>query len=120
MRLKRNISPLSSAGFDESWLTLLRRDILNGVEVTMRLYIYEITSHADEQKPDTYDFTTSIAGAWHWATQGQAEQARRLFEDIGIIIHPSLGASAPCTDFRVERRPEGGFAISCEHPFVTA
>jgi len=85
----------------------------------MRLYIDKITSHADEQKPDTYDFTKSIKGAWQWTTQGQAEQAQRLFEDIGIVIYPPLGGNAPCTDFRVETRPEGGFAISCEHPFAT-
>jgi len=86
----------------------------------MRLYIYKITSYADdEQKPDTYDFVKSIKGALHWATQGQAEQVRRLFEDSGIIIYPPLGGNAPCTDFRVETRPEGGFAISCEHPFAT-
>jgi hypothetical protein len=85
----------------------------------MRLYIHKITKHAEELKPDTYDFTNSIEGAWFWTTLESAERAQHFFShESGITINPPFGGSAPCTDFRVEPRPQGGFAISCEHPLA--
>jgi hypothetical protein len=33
-----------------------------------------------------------------------------------LVKSTVTGESGFCTDFRVESRPQGGFAISCEHP----
>jgi hypothetical protein len=87
----------------------------------VRLYIYKITKHEETQKPDTYDFTKSIDGAWHWLTREPADLACSYLSEGGITIEVpySLGNNAPCTEFRVEQRPQGGFAISCEHPFAS-
>jgi hypothetical protein len=85
----------------------------------MRLYIHKITKHGEEFKPDIYDFTKSIEGAWFWTTPESAERAQHFFShEGGITIRPPFGPSAACTDFRVEPRPQGGFAVSCEHPLA--
>lgn len=85
----------------------------------MRLYIYKITKNADELKPDTFAFKMSMENAWFWTTRESADRAWRLFSGIGGINVKSpheIGRTAPCTDFFIEPRPEGGFVISCEYP----
>jgi hypothetical protein len=83
----------------------------------MRVYIHKITKRALEQEPDLFDFTSAIRSAWYWPTKEDAERASRVFSEIGIRIELSVGECGQCSDYRVEQRPEGGFAVSCEHPF---
>jgi hypothetical protein len=86
----------------------------------MRLYIYTITSHDD--KPTTYEFTKFKEGAWHWDMRESAERALDMILNGsgGITVKAPDGRCDCCTDFRVEPRPQGGFAISCEHPFSSS
>ena len=49
---------------------------------------------ADEHKPDSYDFTKTIRGAWNWPTKELAERACRLFSDVGIAVEHPSGTSA--------------------------
>lgn len=84
----------------------------------MRVYIYKITKQQQERKPDLYDFTSTIRSAWHWATKDAADRACRLFSEIGIRIELPSGEYALCSEYRAETRPEGGFAVSCEHPLA--
>lgn len=85
----------------------------------MRLYIYKITQCAEEQKPFTYDFTKTIESAWVWTTREQAERTRRSIEETGgITVSIPFQPGVSCTDFRVEAKPQGGFAMSCEHPYA--
>jgi hypothetical protein len=82
----------------------------------MRLYIKTI-DHGNTH--DTYAWTSAIEGAWNWDTKEQATLARRVIVDWGGITVKSpieCGKSGLCADFRVESRPQGGFAVSCEHP----
>ena len=83
----------------------------------MRLYIYTITSH--DEKPATYEFTKFIDGAWHWDTRESADRAQDMILNVsgGITVKTPDGRCDYCTDFRVESMSQGGFAISCEHPF---
>jgi hypothetical protein len=82
----------------------------------MRLYIYKITRG---DKCPIYHFTRTIETAWFWDTRERVDEVCRATSHDGITIEPTLGMSTPCTDFRVEPRPQGGFAISCEHPFAS-
>jgi hypothetical protein len=85
----------------------------------MRRYIHQITNRAHENKP-TYDFTKSIEGAWHWTTRESVESDLHVISiaNGGITVESpdGIGKSSPCTDFRIESRPQGGFAISCDNP----
>lgn len=81
----------------------------------MRVFIFKIVY--GERRPG-YEFTKTAGPAWRWDTREQADQACRLISHDGITIAPPFGSGAPCTDFRAEERPQGGFAISCEHPFA--
>lgn len=84
----------------------------------MRVYIYKITKRELEHKPDLYNFTQTITPAWHWPTKEAAERACRLFSAFGIRIELPTGEHALCREYRVDQRPEGGFAVSCEYPFA--
>lgn len=87
----------------------------------MCLFIKTIIEHTDEGKPETYEFTKNIEGAWHTSPIEHANRICYLlsFEREITVKNPNgLGQSALCTDFRIEERPQGGFAISCEHPFA--
>ena len=92
-------------------------------EIEMRLYIAKITppdqeirkkSHHDAHT--TYEFTKFIKCAWCWDPE---EEAQRVSHSLGgIVVNSTSGNRAYCTDFQVEARPQGGFAISCDHPFA--
>ncbi len=83
----------------------------------MRLYIHDIKSNDDKLIPiNEYTFTKSSQSAWFWDTRESAELARSMIFSGGITVKTLDGMIAYCTDFRVESRSEGGFAISCEHP----
>ena len=89
-------------------------------EIEMRLYIAKITPPDQEKispRPHTtYDFTKFIECAWYWDSK---EEAQRVISFTGyIMVNQPAGNSAYCTDFQVEARPQGGFAISCDHPFA--
>jgi hypothetical protein len=79
----------------------------------MRLYIRTITH---ENNRDSYVFTKMIEGGWNWNTYQDAESYLRWTVACGeTICHsPFTKVSGVCSDFRVEPRPQGGFAISCE------
>jgi hypothetical protein len=80
----------------------------------MRLYIKTIIKG---EKRRTYEWVSAIEDAWHWDTQEQADADGTWIEQEGIFVRSTItGESGFCTDFRVESRPQGGFAISCEHP----
>jgi hypothetical protein len=79
----------------------------------MRLFIFKITY--GEWCP-TYDFTRTARTAWFWSARDEAGRACRLISRSGITINLTHGNPLHCADFRVEERPQGGFAISCEHP----
>lgn len=82
----------------------------------MRLYIKAI-DHGDTH--DTFTWTSAIEGAWNWNVQEQAARFCRWILGWGGITVESpieFGKIGLCTDFRVESRPQGGFAVSCEHP----
>jgi len=83
----------------------------------MRLYIHTTTKNVDQREP-TYTLTKAIEGAWHWTTLESADRICRFLSQTGITINVQngFGDSVYCTDYRVESRPQGGFAISCEHP----
>jgi len=82
----------------------------------VRAYIGKITERKHKQA--LYDFKESVEGAWFWTTKEEAESVRQFLSEVGIKVYLPSGNCAPCTDFCVEPRPEGGFAISCEHPSV--
>jgi hypothetical protein len=82
----------------------------------MRLFIKEIR-RVDNH--DTFTWTSAIEGAWNWDAEGQATRYLRWILGWGEITVKSpteFGKASPCTDFRVEPRPQGGFALSCKHP----
>jgi hypothetical protein len=82
-----------------------------------RLYIKTISR---DDNHHTFAFTSAIEGAWYWNTEEQPTRFFRVIGDWGGISVKSpieFGKSGLCTDFRVESRPQGGFAVSCEHPF---
>ena len=81
----------------------------------MRLYIKTI-NHGDTH--DTFTWTSAIEGAWHWNTKEETINKCRVIEQGGITVRSPIdfGKDGICTAFHVESRPQGGFAISCEHP----
>ena len=81
----------------------------------MRLYIRAI-NHGENH--DTYEWTSAIEAAWDWSTKEETINKCRVIEQGGITVKSPVefGKIGLCTDFRVEPRPQGGFAISCEHP----
>lgn len=85
----------------------------------MRLYIGHISS-SDQRKPEfKYDFTESIEDSWQWDKKESAELQLTMILTCGIAAESPgpFRKSAQCTAFQIEPRPQGGFAISCEHPF---
>ncbi|MGC2171230.1 MAG: hypothetical protein WA555_16255 [Candidatus Sulfotelmatobacter sp.] len=79
----------------------------------MRHYIKTITH---ENNHDNFVFTRVIEGGWNWSTEEEAERYRRWTVACGETVShsPLRRVSGVCTGFRVERRPQGGFVISCE------
>ena len=79
----------------------------------MRLYICTIII---ESNRDKYVYTPEIKDSHSWNTEQEAQNyLRRPVESGETICHsPFTKVSGVCTDFRVEPRPQGGFAISCE------
>jgi hypothetical protein len=87
----------------------------------MRVFIHKITYRWNEGRPPLYDFTASAKSSWRWETRAQAEQARRIFEQVGgIVIEQPFVERLFCEDYRVEPRPQGGFGISCIHPVAVS
>ena len=83
----------------------------------MRLFIKGIRRGENH---DTFTWTSAVEGAWTWGAEGQADRFLRWTLGWGAITVKSpiqFGKIGLCTDFRVEPRPQGGFAVSCEHPF---
>jgi hypothetical protein len=83
----------------------------------MHLYIKTFSQKNDHGAlHDDYEFTSAIEGAWNWNTKEKAELYRSVvIERGGIVASDPTGARCgPCTDFRVESRPQGGFAVACE------
>ena len=82
----------------------------------MRLYIRKSTN--GPRCPE-YEFAKSIEAALYWDT-GQREWVDRVFDLIsheGITVNQPFGRGMmPCSDFRIEPRPQGGLVISCEVP----
>jgi hypothetical protein len=77
----------------------------------MRGYISEITMRGDGSKRDV-KFTKAIKNAEFSRTTASAE---RVCAGLRFTVNSPFNPSeVPCTDFRVEPRPDGGFAISCE------
>lgn len=86
----------------------------------MRLYISRITEGVEGLKPSTYELGKTIEEAWYWQTRDAADRALELVSVVGIDIRPPNGfePKISCSVFRVEPRPQGGFAISCAAPFL--
>jgi hypothetical protein len=82
----------------------------------MRLYIYKIKEPVEKHKRHTVEWVKSIGGAWHWETREAAEVHMQQFCPITIELPSGSVLLIPFADFRIEARPEGGFAASCEHP----
>jgi hypothetical protein len=80
----------------------------------MRLYISRITNSPG---CPTLDFKKPVAAGMFWETRELVCSVCDLIAYQGINIrHPYRGGQWPCTDFRIEPHPVGGFAISCEMP----
>jgi hypothetical protein len=80
----------------------------------MRVYICKVTQHLEAGEPTSFEFVNAVDGAWFWKTRDDAQRALAIWQ--GITVEGSAEC-LPCTDFRFESRPQGGFVISCEHPF---
>lgn len=83
----------------------------------MRVFIFEI---AYAERHSTYDFTTTARTAYFWNTRDKADKFCQRISDSGITVDPPFGNRLHCAGFRVEERPQGGFAISCECPLTSA
>ncbi|HVR23219.1 MAG TPA: hypothetical protein VMU26_07845 [Candidatus Polarisedimenticolia bacterium] len=83
----------------------------------MRHYIRTITRV--ENHPD-FDFTEAMDGGWSWETEKQAQEYLAWTDPSGRAISrsPFNGVKSVCTDFRIERRPQGDYVISCNLNFV--
>jgi hypothetical protein len=82
----------------------------------MRLFIHKITYRWNEKKQPLYEFTNIPNASWFWESKEQAEQARRILENDGIVIDQQFGGRIYCEEFWVEQLPHGGFGISCAYP----
>ena len=82
----------------------------------MRLYISNVTNGV---RCPTYDFAKPIEAAMFWNTREWVTRVCDAISSDGITINPPFANSAPCTDFRIEPRPQGGFVISCEYPVTS-
>jgi hypothetical protein len=82
----------------------------------MRLYIYEINEPVEKHKRHTVEFVKAIEGALHWETREAAEVHLQQFCPITIELPSGSVVHIPFAEFRIEARPQGGFAASCEHP----
>ncbi len=86
----------------------------------MRVNLKQVKHGEDKLKPiHEYGFTESVERALFWDTSESAELDRSKIDSGGITVKSRDGRIAYCTDFRVEPRPQGGFAISCEHPHAS-
>lgn len=80
----------------------------------MRLYIRK---RSNGPRCPEYEFAKSIEAAQFWESSERVDRVCVLISHEGITItQPFQGGVRPCTDFRVESRPQGGFSISCEVP----
>jgi len=86
----------------------------------MRVYIKDIKPGDEKNETKDYTFTKSAEGAWYWGTNESAELAKSMIFSGGIIVKTLDGGSYYCTEFHVEPRSQGGFAISCELPSLSA
>jgi len=79
----------------------------------MRLYIKTVSRGNNH---DTFELTSTIEGAWNWNVYEQPARFCRWIVGWGGIFvkSPITGETGFCTDFRVEPRPQGGFAVSCQ------
>jgi hypothetical protein len=76
----------------------------------MRGYIRKIENTTDDSGTrQQFTFNDSIESAWYWHTKEDAEiEIPRL-----VVMHEN---GKECSDFRVEKKREGEFVISCEVP----
>jgi len=83
----------------------------------MRIYIRSIKTNEGNDFP-TFEFCKRIEAAMHWDTRERAGHMVSS-ERGGITVKAPDGAerTAHISDFKIEERPQGGFAISCEDPF---
>lgn len=80
----------------------------------MRLYI---RSRVNGPRCPEYEFVRGSEAALFWNSKSQVEQVCRFIAEDGITAaQPFSPLRQPCSDFQVETRPLGGFAISCEVP----
>jgi hypothetical protein len=80
----------------------------------MRLYI---RSRVNGPRCPEYEFVETSDAALCWNSQRWVEQVCRLIAEEGITIARPFSREAQlCSNFQVEPRPLGGFAISCEVP----
>ena len=84
----------------------------------MRGYITNVVG--DRYAPKIFVFGASINHSWKWDIRKQAENVVIFHGPGGFTVKSpdGSGRSASCIDFLVVQRPEGGFAISCEVPFL--
>jgi len=82
----------------------------------MRLYIARRTNGP---RFPIYQFHVAIEAALFWGTTETewVDRVCRLISDEGVTVEQPFGGGArPCSDFRIETRPQGGLVISCEVP----
>jgi len=82
----------------------------------MHHYIRTVTRV--ENHPD-FDFTEAMAEGWSW-TEKRAQEFLAFTDPSGRTLAHSLfnPVRSVCTDFRIERRPQGDYVISCNLNFV--
>jgi hypothetical protein len=82
----------------------------------MRLYI---RSRINGPRCPEYEFVRGSEAALFWNSRTWVEQVCRVIVQEGITIaRPFSPERQPCSDFRAEPRPLGGFVISCDVPVL--
>ncbi len=79
----------------------------------MRGYIWTINKQGNYL---AYSFTSTSTNASHWRSLEAAETSLSMMTPISVTSASKCDTTY-CTDFDIEKRPEGGFMISCEVPF---
>lgn len=80
----------------------------------MRLFI---RSRVNGPRCPEYEFVRGSEHSLFWNSKSWVEQVCRVIAQEGITVaQPFSAVRQPCSDFQVETRPLGGFAISCEVP----